>query len=556
MHRFVIFLAVVAIFCSGCSRPQEKEMQAFLDTYLEKIVPLEKQAALAYWDAATTGEPEKFDEYSNLDLQMRTIHSDTADFALLKRLKESGQVKDAELARQLDLVYNNYLTNQIDPDLLKAIVEKTSKVEKKFSTFRSKIDGETATNNEIETILKNETDSKKRQKAWLASKQVALVIAEDVVELAKLRNQAAQQLGFENYHTMSLVSTEYNPAELDAIFDELYELTNEPFAALKQELDGILADMYGIGVKGMMPWHYHDPFFQESPQVYELDLDKYYANKDVVELSKAYYAGIGMPVEAILANSDLYEREGKNPHAFCTDIDRQGDVRILCNIQNNERWMETQLHELGHAVYDFYHDPSTPYLLREPAHMFTTEAIAMFFGRLSRNADWMQDMLDLTDAERQDIAAVADKYARLKQLVFARWAMVMYSFEKELYADPDQDLNALWWNLVEKYQFVKKPAGRDEPDWAAKIHVALYPVYYHNYMLGELLASQLHHHIIYDVLELESAEGVSYVGNKKLGHYLKTEIFAPGSTRPWNGMIEQATGEPLTAKYFVEQFVN
>ena len=37
---------------------------------------------------------------------------------------------------------------------------------------------------------------------------------------------------------------------------------------------------------------------------------------------------------------------------------------------------------------------------------------------------------------------------------------------------------------------LKKPEGRNMPDWATKIHVALYPCYYHNYLLGELLASQ------------------------------------------------------------------
>ena len=34
---------------------------------------------------------------------------------------------------------------------------------------------------------------------------------------------------------------------------------------------------------------------------------------------------------------------------------------------------------------------------------------------------------------------------------------------------------------------LKKPEGRNMPDWATKIHIALYPCYYHNYLLGELL---------------------------------------------------------------------
>jgi peptidyl-dipeptidase A len=459
------------------------------------------------------------------------------------------------LARQLDVLYNAYLENQIEPELLKKIVDLGTQIEKSFSTFRGAIEGKKVTDNEIKEILKIETDSPKRKQAWLASKQVGAAVAGDLVRLVKLRNQAAQKLGFDNFHTLTLATGEQDAKELDQIFKGLYELTNEPFAKLKADLDRILADKYGVAADELMPWHYHDPFFQESPMVYDLDLDTYYQDKDVKELATKFYAGIGLQVDSILAHSDLYERQGKNPHAFSTDIDRQGDVRILCNLKNNEYWMETILHELGHGLYDKYHDLDAPFLLRRPAHSFTTEAIAMFFGRLSRNPLWMQQMLRLSDQQRGEIEKVSDKYARLKQLIFARWAMVMYEFEKQLYADPDQELNSLWWKLVEKYQFVKKPAGRDEPDWAAKIHFTIAPCYYHNYMLGELLASQLHHHLVHEVLGLESDQNVSYVGQKKAGTFLTEKVFQPGAVYRWNGMIERATSEPLTPKYFVQQFV-
>ncbi len=91
-------------------------------------------------------------------------------------------------------------------------------------------------------------------------------------------------------------------------------------------------------------------------------------------------------------------------------------------------------------------------------------------------------------------------------MVFSRWAQVMFRFEKSMYENPDQDLNRRWWELVEKYQLLKMPAGRDEPDWAAKIHIALYPCYYHNYLLGELLASQLYYHIAGPVLKSPDPE--------------------------------------------------
>ena len=552
----LLFMLSISICFLGCApNAQERDLANFIKIHERKVKPMEKEVNLAYWDAAISGKSEDYEKVSKLTLRIRKIYSDEIDFDFLNEKKESGQIKRPILARQLDVLYNAYLENQIESELLKQIVDLGTEIEKNFSVYRATIAGEEVTDNQIKEILKNETDSANRKQAWLASKQVGPVVARDIIQLVKLRNQAAQKLGFDNFHTLSLITAEQDVEELDRIFNELYELTNEPFARLKADLDKILAAKYGVDVAELMPWHYHDPFFQETPLVYDVDLDSYYEDKDVKELATEFYTGIGLPVESILANSDLYERAGKNPHAFCTDIDREGDVRILCNLKNNETWMETILHELGHAVYDKYHDPRTPYFLRQPAHIFTTEAIAMFFGRLSRNASWMQQMLELSDEQRAEIEKVSYKYAQLKQLIFARWAMVMYDFEKQLYANPEQDLNSLWWQMVEKYQFVKRPPGRDRPDWAAKIHFAIAPCYYHNYMLGELLASQLHNHLVHKVLRLKSDENVSYVGQVKAGDFLRKEVFEAAAVYHWNKMIERATGEPLTPKYFVQQFV-
>jgi len=73
--------------------------------------------------------------------------------------------------------------------------------------------------------------------------------------------------------------------------------------------------------------------------------------------------------------------------------------------------------------------------------------------------------------------------------------------------------------------------------------------------VGELLASQLHNHLVHEVLKLESDKDVSYVGKKEVGNFLTKEIFEAGAVYEWNDMIKRATGEPLRPKYFVTQFV-
>jgi peptidyl-dipeptidase A len=60
---------------------------------------------------------------------------------------------------------------------------------------------------------------------------------------------------------------------------------------------------------------------------------------------------------------------------------------------------------------------------------------------------------------------------------------------------------------------------------------------------------------VHKVLKLKSDENISYVGQRKVGDFLRKKVFEVGAVYHWNKMIERATGEPLTPKYFVTQFV-
>src|ERR687883_77698 len=148
------------------------------------------------------------------------------------------------------------------------------------------------------------------------------------------------------------------------------------------------------------------------------------------------------------------------------------------------------------------------------------------------------------------------KMRRNQLLIFSRWCQVMLRFEKSMYENPDQDLNKLWWDLVEKYQGLRRPPGRNAPDYASKIHIVSAPVYYHNYMMGELFASQVHHAIAREVYQGKHPDEVIYVGNKEVGEFMRKRVFEPGRTLDWNGLTKHATGETLNAKAFAADFKN
>jgi peptidyl-dipeptidase A len=108
----------------------------------------------------------------------------------------------------------------------------------------------------------------------------------------------------------------------------------------------------------------------------------------------------------------------------------------------------------------------------------------------------------------------------------------------------------LWWEFVHRFQKVTPPAQRELPDWASKIHLASSPVYYQNYILGELMASQLLRYIHREIVRSES-----YVGNPGIGNYLVEKVFKPGARYDWNTLLARATGELLTPEHFIAQFV-
>ena len=130
----------------------------------------------------------------------------------------------------------------------------------------------------------------------------------------------------------------------------------------------------------------------------------------------------------------------------------------------------------------------------------------------------------------------------------------MLRFEKSMYENPDQDLNLLWWTLVTKYQGIAKPENRNAADYASKIHIVSAPVYYHNYMLGELFASQVHHAIAMELYPGKKTSEVIYEGNLKVGEFMRNKVFSSGKSMSWNDLVKFATGKPLGAEAFSLDF--
>lgn len=521
------------------------EIERFIRHFEERAAPVEKAVSEAWWKLATTGTEEAQKELVRAGNEYNRLFSDETEYERVRGwYEERCTIENSMLRRQVEVLYLTYSGRRGDPEILERIEEFEAEANATYSNHRARVGGREVGDNEVRDILRSSEDVALRREAWEASKTVGREVEETVRELARLRNRLAREAGYENHYYRSLDLQEIDAGELERIMDELESATEGPFRELKEDLDADLKEKFAI--ETIMPWHLSDPFFQEPPETGDLDVDRYFEGKDLEVLTRKTYDALGLDVRDVLSRSDLYEREDKSQHAFCLKIGREYpyDVRVLANLRPDAYWADTMLHEFGHAVYDKHINPKLPYLLRSISHINTTEAIALMMGTLAEEPGWLSHVAEVPEEtiEKEKLAT----RRRIERLVFIRWALVMFRFEQALYADPDRgDLNTIWWDLVEKLQLVERLPGRDEPDWAAKIHIAIAPVYYHNYVLGALIAAQLRNY-----LETYITHGPFYE-NEAAGRYLLESFFGPGARESWRDIVLRATGEPLNAEYFV-----
>ena len=533
------------------------EIQSFIASFEEKLAPVEKASGEAYWVLATTGTEEASREVVRIGKEYNALFSDRDEFEKVKGWYEERDALESQiLRRRLEILYKTFAGRQGDEATLSRIEELEAEANAVYNNHRGRIGGEEKSENELRGILRSSEDRALRRDAWEASKSVGRPVEGTVRELARLRNKLARDAGYPNHRVRALDLQEIDVEVLDRLMDDLEATTRAPFEELRREIDEHLKGRFGA--ERVMPWHLSDTFFQScAHEVAALerpdggsgpDADRYFEGKDLEALTRETYDNMGLEVRDVLARSDLYERPGKSQHAFCIPIGRDYpyDVRVLANAEPDAYWADTMLHEFGHAVYDKNINPSLPYLLRSVAHTSTTEAIALMMGSLASDPSWLSSVAGVSEGDLESGREYLLRSDRSDKLVFVRWALVMYRFEAALYEDPDrEDLNETWWNLVEDLQLQGRPPGRDEPDWAAKIHVAVAPIYYHNYVLGHLTAAQLRHH-------LEEVAGKPFFRSETAGRYLQEAIFGPGARSDWEETILHATGETLNSDYFAK----
>ncbi|HEV8637595.1 MAG TPA: M3 family metallopeptidase [Chloroflexota bacterium] len=500
------------------------------------------------WEFSLRGDEATQAKLEALMRRNREHYADHERFARLSRWRETGQAApDRLLARQVELLWRDYLGNQGEPQIRDQLVRLQAEQQGLFNRFRASLDGRAWSENDLNDALAETRDRELARRVWEASKQIGRYAEPHAIEMVRLNNRDAQAQGFRDAYERGLVLAEVDEGRLFALLDALERDSDAPFRAAKAELDARLAERFGVPAAELRPWHYGDPFFQRPPRAAEPDLDPYFKEKDPEALANAAIDSIGLDARPILARSDNWPRPGKNQHAFCMSVQPNGsDVRTLNNLTHSYHWTGVLLHELGHALAAEYADRSLPQRLVLWPNGIIAETESQTIDRIANDARWLHEAVGIEADRAEWLADEMRQRARLSQLILTRWSLVQAHFERALHADPEQDLPTLWWDLVERFQLVRRPEGRHEPDWAAKIHNANFPGHYYVYILGELVVSQLSRALAQEV-------GGLY-GHRRAGPFLVDRLYRLGAQYDWEETARRATGAPLSVDAYVAEW--
>jgi peptidyl-dipeptidase A len=450
------------------------------------------------------------------------------------------------------------------------IAAEADQVERLYG-YEFTLDGEPITPNEIDELLREETDMGRRRAVWEASKAVGPALEEGIVRLRELRNQTVQALGYPDYFTYQVSEYGMRTEEMlqlnDTFIQQLRPLYRELHTWVRYEL----AERYGEPVPDLIPAHWLPNRWAQDwsalVSVEGLDPGPALAEKPaewIVQQGEQFYLSLGFEElpQLFWEGSSLYPlppgtEYKKNTHASAWHLDRDEDIRSLMSVEPNSEWWETTLHELGHIYYyQTYSTPEVPLLLRRGANRGYHEAIGYLMGLASVQRPFLVGRgLVPPDAEvdrTQQLLNEALNY--VAYMPFA--AGTMTRFEHALYVEelPPDQFNAKWWDLVERYQGVAppEPRGEEYADALTKTHINDDAAQYYDYAISYALLFQMHDHIARNILKQDPHEA-DYWGSSETGDFLRG-IMAPGSSRPWHEVLQETTGRELDAQAMVEYF--
>ena len=551
------------------------DAQKFLDAYTKEYVQLYSNTQLAQWKSNTeikAGDSSATLAAQKADEAMATFTGSAENIAAAKKYLEEKSSLTPIQQKQLEAVLYMAANNpQTIADVVKQRIKAENEQTQKLYGFQYTLGGKKVTTNDLDDMLKKETDPAKRQAIWEASKAVGPTLKDGLVRLRDLRNKTVQALNYPDYFTYQVsdygMKTDEMMKLMDGLINDLWPLYRELHTWMRYEM----AQKYAAPVPDLLPAHWlpnrWGQDWSAAVDVKGINLDSVLKPKGAEWIgheAENLYVSLGFPnlPQSFWTSSSLYPYPAdgavkKNNHASAWHMDLNKEVRSLMSIEPNSEWWETANHELGHIYYYLsYSNDSVPPLLRAGANRAYHEAVGSMMGLAAMQKPYLVGRgLIGSDVQTDSIRSLLKE--ALNSVVFIFFSSgTMSNFEKQMYTDnlPPDQWNATWWGLAKKYQGIAPPATRGEEwcDPATKTHINDDPAQYYDYALSYAILYQLHNHIAKNILH-QDPRATNYYGHKEIGDFLRG-ILKYGSSKDWRTILKESTGDELNAKAMLEYF--
>ncbi|MCY4188893.1 MAG: M2 family metallopeptidase [Bryobacterales bacterium] len=561
----------------GCSPSPQAEADKFLTTYEDLLQGMYPIVAESFWKSSTDVTDSHVGERIGAEQVMASITGNPWVIETARQLLASEARLDDAAERQLRKIL---LAAAEYPGTIPEIVAARVAAEAEqgaildsfeFCAERSgELCAEVVTPNQIDRVLAASTDESERRKIWEVAKQTGPALKPGIGELRDLRNQVAQEMGYDSFFALQVADYGMSVDEMMAMMERFVADLRPLYEQLHTWAKHELAQRYKQPVPDRIPAHWiGNRWAQAWPGLSRgVDLDGLVAGKEpewIVRQAEAFYKSLGMPAlpRSFYDKSDLYplppgsERK-KNTHASAWHMDLGSDVRSLMSVENNWRWFETSHHELGHVYYYMaYSRPEVPLVLREGANRAFHEAIGDLIGIASRQPAYLKEIGLLgEDEEIDEIAWLLDE-ALDQAVVFIPFAAgTMTFFERDLYESdlPVGEFNQRWWEHAGRFQGIQPPGARGEDycDACTKTHITDDPAQYYDYAMAFVIKYQLHTYIANNILG-QDPRNCNYYGSEEVGEFL-WDLLRLGATRDWREVMLETTGSEVSTEAMLDYF--
>lgn len=561
----------------------EADARRFLADYNRDYQRLSTAAQNAAWLAATDVSEAHTAQSITASKALNQFTGEKSRLQTIMRLRREAWKLDPLTSRQLTVAFLNAAEF---PGTIPELVAQRTEAEARQSAaqdgyrFALRAPGKaerTVSANDLDDMLVDSTDEAERRAAWEASKEIGRPLKAGLLDLRRLRNACAREMGYASFFSLHVADYGMSTSELMALAQTAMGQTRPLFEHLHCHARHTLAAKYKKPVPRLIPAHWlPNRWGQNWPGLEaSADLDPLFKAREsrwMVQQAEAFYASMGFPKlpASFWTRSDLWDLPAdsprkKNAHASAWHIDLDHDVRSLMSVKANADWFSTTHHELGHIYYYLaYTDAGAPLLLRSGANRAFHEAIGELIALACMQRPYLAEIGVLNASAAAEAERNADKWLLAQamdgtNIVFQPFTWgVMTGWEHDFYEKdlaPDR-MNARWWELARRCQGIQPPSGdtrgEDFCDPATKTHINDTPAAYYDYAICSLIVYQLHMYIAKNILK-QDPHNCNYYGRKDVGEYLRS-LLSLGATRDWREVLRSFTGEDLSARAMLEYY--